>query len=341
MKNLNLVFVVAGVFVAIVASADGYASERNERPTGCDQYLQIPIPQVDLPSKQEQKELAGCKSEGLYFGFEKPADPVKARQCAYVERKSGVDSWQLVFGSSGLLSMIYANGKGVMRNFDLAIKFACEVDGAPAENFGRFEHLKRLKEQNWTGSNFNLCDDATSGFMQGWCAQLQERFEAVKRHRTLERLIAHWQEDEKAAFRQLEKEAASYFESSSRYEVDLTGTGRGAFEIEARAELEDQFLAQLEELEQRKFPSFTVSQVRSIDVRLNETYKSALEKNADPATIGMIGAEGIRQTERSWLIYREAWVRFGAVKYPKVKADDWRAWVAEDRQERLAVLAKP
>jgi hypothetical protein len=40
-----------------------------------------------------------------------------------------------------LLTMIYANGKGAARNFDLALKFACEVDGAPAENGYRLEHL--------------------------------------------------------------------------------------------------------------------------------------------------------------------------------------------------------
>ena len=52
---------------------------------------------------------------------------------------------------------------------------------ARAENYGRFNHPLKLKAEHWKGDNFNLCDDATSGFMQGWCADLQERFDRVER----------------------------------------------------------------------------------------------------------------------------------------------------------------
>jgi hypothetical protein len=112
-----------------------------------------------------------------------------------------------------------------------------------------FYHLVKLKAANWAGDNFSLCDDITSGFMQGWCADLQERFDHEERKRKLETITAKWTLAEKAAFQSLELAAKVFFVASSRNEVDLTGTGRAAFEIEAQADLENGFVAALERLE--------------------------------------------------------------------------------------------
>jgi len=34
----------------------------------------------------------------------------------------------------------------------------------------------------------------------------------------------------------------------------------------------------------------------------------------------------IRDADRAWLKYREAWVQFGASRWPQIPADQWRAW---------------
>jgi hypothetical protein len=79
--------------------------------------------------------------------------------------------------------MIYANGKGVERNLDLALRFACESGWAPGEFLYRPDRVK---------------------------------------------------------------EAADAFEQRSTTEVDLSGTGRAAFEIEESARLQDHFIATLD-----------------------------------------------------------------------------------------------
>src|SRR5271163_2215606 len=112
----------------------------NERPSACDLYDKVQVPVADLPTQQDRTSLSPCNSEDLYFSFGQPAAAVNARKCAYIEREQTDVSQERVFGGSGLLTMIYANGKGSVQNFDLALKFACEVDGAPAENRYRLEH---------------------------------------------------------------------------------------------------------------------------------------------------------------------------------------------------------
>src|SRR5882762_721388 len=215
------------------------------RASGCEQYDNIQVTTADLPTESDRQTLASCKSEDLYFGFDSPADPVQARKCAYIERENRADANEKVFGAAGLLSMIYANGKGASRNFELALKFACEVEGAEAENNGRFDHLLKLKREHWTGEDFSLCDDATSGFMDGWCAHIQERFDQIRRQRSLDRILATWNLADRQAFAELQRSATKFIAVSSRNEVDLSGTSRGAFEIGAAASLNDNFLAAL------------------------------------------------------------------------------------------------
>ena len=76
----------------------------------------------------EEKALAKCVSADLYFGFGQPADPVKARKCAYAEMDRDAKA---PIGGKAILMMVYANGNGATRNFDAAIKLACSIGGAP------------------------------------------------------------------------------------------------------------------------------------------------------------------------------------------------------------------
>lgn len=68
--------------------------------------------------------------------------------------------------------MIYANGSGVPRNADLALKFACEIeDEASAEQEARINHLLLLRQMSDlpVAPPFDLCDNITSGFMGAYC----------------------------------------------------------------------------------------------------------------------------------------------------------------------------
>jgi len=293
------------------------------------------VTRADLPTEADRQALASCKSENLYFGFDSPADPVKARKCAYIERENRTDATDKVFGASGLLTMIYANGKGASRDFDLALRFACEVEGAEAENSGRFDHLLKLKRDHWTGEDFSLCDDATSGFMDGWCAHIQERFDQVQHQRKLDGILGKWSPADRQGFVELQRSATKFFGASSRNEVDLSGTSRGAFEIGAAASLNDSFVAALESFEKGRLPKFTTAEFRFADAKLNVVYAAIQSTKHDPHMAGTVTPEGIKLAQRAWLAYREAWVQFGSRKYPSVTGDSWRTWLTRERIEML------
>jgi len=143
--------------------------------------------------------------------------------------------------------MIYANGKGAARNFDLALKFACEWNDSVDENNPRFEHLLKLKNENWTGNDFSLCDDQ-SGTTEilNWCAkQNSDEVQAVNTDEA-SAITKKWTAAEKTALLELQKAAAASFEASTQNEVDLSGTIRTVSMSMVQTSLNDDFVAALQ-----------------------------------------------------------------------------------------------
>jgi Lysozyme inhibitor LprI len=271
----------------------------------CDQVKDTAIPTQDRPSPEEAISLRDCSSEDIYYGITRPADAEKARKCAYVELDQGDEK---VFGGSSMLMTIYANGRGAKRNYDLALKFACTLDGAPAEMEGRVKNLTMKKRTSWDGDNFSLCDEITSGFMMGHCEAHRERFKEVERARKAQGFMDTWSEADRKAYEGLRKAADAFFDLRSDNEVDLSGTGRSAFIIEERRALEDDFLAVVALLDGGKFPVFSQTQFAQADGALNSVYRK-IQKASD-FHYGTVTREGIKQTQRAWIVYRDAWVVF-------------------------------
>lgn len=297
----------------------------------CKEAEKTPFPPKDRPNPEEAKKLQNCSSRDFYYGFDKPADPVLARKCAYREMDDGDD---LVFGGSSILMMIYANGKGVEQNLDLAIKFACRLDMVGAmEDKDRVMHLARLKKEKWRGNNFSLCDDISSGFMQGHCSEIEYLFAKARQGKKLAGLTSRWNEKDKSAFTILEDAFNDFVRARMRNEVDLSGTARSVFMNNEMSSLREDFLSDLERFERGELPRFTPVQFKKADRELNSVYQRIQE--AKDFEWGTITNEGIKTTQRAWLKYRDAWVTFGLRKYPTVSPDAWKTWLTRKRIKML------
>ncbi len=194
----------------------------------CDSVKPKDFPAKDLPTAAERVQLRGEESCKYYYGIGAPKDYVKARKLAFIEWEAA-DNYG-PFEGPGIILMLYANGYGVKRNLDLCIRLACaNIGGAPAEVEYRVQHLKKMKA-NISKEVFDVCDDATSGYMSGWCQSIE--FE--------------W---------------------------------------------------------------------------------------------GTVTQENIKATQREWIGYRDAWVRFGAVRCPKISAVSWKMMITLDRIEQLKEFA--
>ena len=293
----------------------------------CAEVKNVEIPAQDRPTAEESKALAHCDSKDLYYGFGAPADVNKARKCAYLEMDKG-DS-QLPFGGRNMLTMIYANGKGVPRNLDLAIKFACLRTGAPVDIDGTIHQLGRFKQVHWAAANFSVCDHSSSHYLYGECVALQEMFDSKDRQQQIESITSQWTPAEKKAFEPLLAAGKKFFKLHASRERDLSGT----FEVQELAFTENQFIGMLRQLEGGSLPSFSAEDLRKTEAAMQGYYRDT--QNGKKQSWGTVTRDGIKAGQEAWLAYRDAWVKFGMKKYPSVSADSWKTWVTQQRVEML------
>jgi len=213
----------------------------------CAKAIRAEPPAIDLPTASERPALKGCNSEKLYYGIGMPANPVKARKCAMVERLGNVaDPFPLLNGE-GMLAIIYANGRGAARNFDVAIHMACQLQDAPAAMDSRIRHLDRLRRGGRDEKPFETCDDITSGVTGGICAEHKAALARQSRDRRIARLKRRWTAAQRKLF-------DSAFAAFTRYagiahEMDcFQGTAAAQCMIDGRESDIEAFLGRIETL---------------------------------------------------------------------------------------------
>ena len=291
-------------------------------------------PAADRPTPAQARALQGCNAEELYYGIGRPADPVRARQCAFLEAEQE-EAVGAVFSGRALLMTIYANGVGARRDLDVAIHLACQIDGAPAESHGRITHLNELRRRHWAGSDFGYCDDITSGLSMGYCADHDAAIADARREARLAELVNHWSPRERQVFAPLRAALDAYVDARGEGEVDLSGTGRNAFITGAQQALRNEFMTMLQRLEAGRAPIMSRERFQADDAALNDTYRRVMRGPFDPACAGCVTRDGIQGAQRAWLRYRDAFVAFAALKYPRVSRDSLAAWLTEQRTQLL------
>lgn len=297
----------------------------------CARSATATFPVGDRPSEAEQAKLPRTDSRRLYYGIGVPVDYVAARHAAFVELDRSDSS---VFGDATILLMLYANGYGTPKNIDLAIKLACELGGAPMEIAGRVQHLDALR--TGPGSTpFDFCDDVTSGFMEGHCEGLSEERRDVERVRELHALAASWPKPQRELLRKLRVASEAFWQARAGNELDLSGTARGAIITQEEAAGRQALLDALRGFERGDLPQLGSSEYALVERELNRAYRSALTQDLSGSTIT---PEGIRATEKRWIVLRDAWLSFGALRYPEVPPEAWKVWLSSARTAQLKEL---
>lgn len=325
-------------------SFDGFAqlppAENNWKQV-CDRALAVPFSVPKFAHARSEKWLGQCDSEALYYGFTAPPEFFDALQCAFYERAHPEPSIGDPFYGPGVLMMLYANGEGVPRDYNLAIRFACENTwAADAEMEYRIGHLEHLRDTHAVTIHFDLCDDGTSGLTEGACASVQENFDDAKRTKQLRDISADWTANVNAAFTTLEKAENAFVKARVENEVDLSGTGRDAFQLEEEGVLKDQFLINLNRFAKADVPAASTSDYRDIQQTLERVY-GKIQSSAESAwQFTTVKPAGVRTTERAWLALLEAWADFGRVAYPHLNTDRIRAQITRLRIHQLRSLTK-
>jgi hypothetical protein len=276
-----------------------------------------------------------CNASDLYY--QKRSQAVtsvgewnKVRECAIAQEDNAV------------LMMLYANGFGVRRDTDIATRYACSLDFvAKAEMEARIEHLTKAQSSN---AVFDQCDDITSGYMGSICASIRESQAQRVRAARLDRLVHALPESTQVAFKRLRAAAAAYVGAASA-EVDMHGTGAPGFAIEHDGKLREQFMqVALDVLSNKSMPDSPSGTVR-LDEELNAVYQKLMTAPSTqegwPNRIGesTIDRTEVRNAERRWLAYRDAFIAFGTTLSPGFKPDAIKALLTTQRIAELTAIA--
>jgi hypothetical protein len=295
----------------------------------CASVEQVEPPAADRPTVAEEKALANCSSLDAYFGFGQPVDLVKARKCAYAEVDRGS---KFALGGRAILTMVYANGKGAARSFDVALKMACSIHDAPGDATGRIYQLLRAKKANWTGDNFSICDHSSAPELYEQCAILGSRFDEIERNKHLEKITASWNPRDKKAFNALWNEGQKFANVQAKNGVDLSGT----FEIQEEDFWRNHIVESLEQFERGELPKHSDEEARSAASAEAAAYNKT--ETGDASHWGTVTHASVKTSEDEWHRYRSAWITFGKQKYPSVTEASWTVWLDQERTNMLNKL---
>ena len=247
-----------------------------------------------------------CDAGALYYSKRdqaatSPAEWKQVRECALAHEDDAV------------LMMLYANGFGVAQDTDVAIHHACKLEFiAKAEMEARIAHLSKPGRP---GAVFDQCDDITSGYMGAVCAAIRDAQAERTRKGRFERMARTLTPPAQAALAKLRQAAERYADSA---ETDMQGTGAPGFAIARSGKLRAQFDATLAGMLDKRLPSASPQDLARADKQLNAAYHKLMTPTTAeagrPERIGSstIERSEVRQAERHWIAYRDAFVAFRA-----------------------------
>ena len=301
------------------------------------------LPTKDYPDSAARSTLRSCgtgvldsnpnrlSSEKLYYGIGIAKDPAKARLCAIIEAENMPANVQNGFGGKGLLMIIYANGVGAKQDLDLATHFACTISSAPAEVAGRVQHLEQMRHGD--RKPFDYCDDVTSGLAGAECEGHRSLIRNVERDRQFAVMTTHWPGPSTAAFGTLRKAYEEFVDDRVHKEAGLRGTAGAGHETALARRLDDDFQDMIRLLSSGKQPTYGPDAAAAADRRLNAAYRAMrAPKNVQERDLE---ARNIRDTQRAWLRYRDAFLTFAAIQFPKVTRDSMVGWLSDKRARML------
>lgn len=307
----------------------------------CARMAHAEPPASDRPTTAQRQALVGCDGEALLYGIGRPADPAKARLCAFVQRAHPAMKGEPsgLFDGNGLLMTIYANGLGVPRNKAVATHLACDgVFAAPIAREDRVLHLAGARHAPFYKAIFSPCDDVTSGAQQGACAEHALRIRNAEQASTLDHYAASLPAQARTRFAALRLAQANWAHARAEGEIDQSGTARGALVADEEALQNADFLDMVKRLRTGHPPHTGASKLREAQARIDKVLPHLLAITASNSG-GEITSSGIGKAQAAWIAYRDAWGAFAKIAYPQWGADGAEAWVAMKRADMLSHMA--
>jgi hypothetical protein len=328
MKNSLLVVLLLSMPLAAIAQADKEDAVKAE----CSAILA-----KNFDGGLDPRIPPDCDSTASYFGIGRDKDAAAARSCALIERIQHVDKDGSMFTGAGILSMVYANGDGGPRDVEAAKRFVCENKEAdPVEIDTRLKLIDRIAADPQHTRRFDLCDTASSGLSQGWCASIQLRIGDTRRYNDLVKIVDPLTPAQQELFKTLQAAEGAFETARVADELDLTGTARGAVSIAEENKLRAQFVGDMKLFGKPGFTQPVGSTV--VEAKINQDLIDLRAKGDRIFRNTTITFNGIQETQAAWLKYRDAWQKFEASVNPGVSSDSVITQIGRERIYQLNKL---
>ena len=314
----------------------------------CSKVANRKLPTLPPLTAAEKSYLDRCDSIDLYYGGKGDPNYEKARLCAlYQVSLPETDELPSDNGREvgiGILATIYTNGKEVPRDLDLAIAIACKRDAAPSADDG-YSHMIQLIDDSRRDPSkpYDFCSTVGLDFWkivalkcQGTALAREER----RRQADLSNLAAAWSAEQKTALSSLLRARDAYEGASEDSDVELCITGTASEQMEVRQGFDELFAADMKEFVSGKLPHATHEEALRSDRRLNQTYRELIDGLVIEANKHGCAkpVEFVRESERAWIGYRDAWIKLATLRWSKVSADSWSAFFSDERTKHLGEL---
>ena len=116
-------------------------------------------------------------------------------------------------------------------------------------------------------------------------------------------------------------------------EANAPGTGWADSVAADKNFVRKEFIDLIRKFESKNLKVQSQSNFKRQDAELNRVYNSLL-KNKGLDSIrdaALVTRKGLRETQRDWVTYRDAWLEFTKVKFPNVSQDTLKATLTADR----------
>lgn len=170
-------------------------------------------------------------------------------------------------------------------------------------------------------------------------AALNKRYEDLQR--TLEGLSKNLDGESLSKYRLLRKSLDAYVEAHGYNEASFAGSGWADGVGGAKQSVQKEFIDLFKKLDSKQLAEQTELDFEKKDSELNRIYQEIQNnKNLDSEVAASVSRRGIKETQRKWIKYRDAWLAFATVSFPLVSKHSLNATLTEDRISRLEKIPK-
>lgn len=133
-------------------------------------------------------------------------------------------------------------------------------------------------------------------------------------------------------FEALRNAMEAYASAHGENETNSPGTGwSDAVEAE-KQNVRNEFIDLFKKLNSKQLKAQSQSDFKKKDAELNRIYQTLLKnKGLDSGIAAYMNREGLIETEREWVAYRDAWIEFAKTKFPATSASSLSATLTADR----------